>query len=105
MEAVLHSDLARFEAVPHGVQLERFQGEMLAAYKIAARLPRTPTQTNIMDASDTHNRAIQFLADYYLKRSDWRESLSYWQSWKLLVANSGITSPLLAKNSFPLLLL
>jgi hypothetical protein len=54
---------------------------MLAAYKAAVPLKRTETNTNIMDASDTHNRAAEFLGHYYVRKQNWAEALKYWEAW------------------------
>ena len=54
----------------------------VAAYRKAAGLSRSPTATSIMDASDTHNRASQWLARYYMDKKDWDEALRWWTNWK-----------------------
>ena len=56
--------------------------KMVAAYMKAAGLPRSPTSTNVMDASDSHNRANERLARYYMDKQDWAEALRWWIHWK-----------------------
>jgi len=55
---------------------------MVEAYVKAASLPSADTRTDIMDASNTRNRAFEFLADYYMKKGNWAEAERWWQAWK-----------------------
>lgn len=59
------------------------EAQMVEAYKNAAAAPSAETQTNIMDASDTRNRAHQWLGTYYMmKKQDWPEALKWWGTWE-----------------------
>lgn len=58
------------------------EAEMLEAYRTAAGRPSVETQTSIMDASNTRNRAHQWLGAYYTRKENWQEALEWWQAWK-----------------------
>jgi len=52
------------------------------AYTTAATLKAVETRTSIMDASNTQNRAHEWLGAYYVRKQNWAEALKWWQSWK-----------------------
>ncbi len=56
--------------------------QMVQAYKAAVSMPREQTNTDLMDASDTHNRAIQALGRHFLKKRKFKESMAYWKQWE-----------------------
>ena len=58
------------------------EAKMVDAYRKAAAKPAVRTQTSIMDASNTHNRAHQWLGKYYMKKENWAEALKWWRAWK-----------------------
>ncbi len=55
---------------------------MVEAYRTAAGKPTVETQTNIMDASDTSNRAHEWLGRYCEKKRNWEEALTWWKAWR-----------------------
>ena len=58
------------------------EAEMVEAYRTAAGKPSVGTHTSIMDASNTRNRAHQWLGAYYTRKENWQEALKWWQAWK-----------------------
>ena len=58
------------------------EAKAVEAYKMAAAKPPVETRTNIMDASDTRNRAHVWLGTHYMKKQDWAEALKWWQAWR-----------------------
>jgi len=51
---------------------------MVEAYRQAAQLKPVDTHANPMDASNTANRAVEFLGLHYMKKGDHPEALRWW---------------------------
>lgn len=55
---------------------------MVAALSKGMVSPRVGTSVNIMDASETQNRAHELLGGHYMTTLHWREALAVWEDWK-----------------------
>jgi tetratricopeptide (TPR) repeat protein len=56
--------------------------EMIAALERGMAAPRAWTETNVMDAGDTHGYACQVLGEHYLKSRQWDKALAVYTAWK-----------------------
>jgi len=54
----------------------------VAAYELAAGGRPVDTGLHAMDASNTNNRAVQWLGTHHLDRGNWKEALAWWTSWQ-----------------------
>lgn len=78
-----HTRTASMAALGAGEVYDKLGDEanMVAAYRRAAARPPVYTFANAMDASDTRNRAVQALGEYYMRKELWDEALLCWIDW------------------------
>jgi TolA-binding protein len=58
------------------------ENKMIEYLKMAANEIPVPTNTNIMDTSDTNQTACYRLGEYYYKKKKYKEALKYFRKWQ-----------------------